>query len=84
MIYEFVEGTSWSEDEFPCGKNNSYTLGQYIGYNHQVAHKNCGIIGIEDVEDFYSRVYFWIITVVVFGIGALVFKRLKVHFADVL
>lgn len=56
MIYEFVEGTSWSEDEFPCGKNNAYTLGQYIGYNHQVAHKNCGIIGIEDVEDFYSRV----------------------------
>ena len=35
-------------------------------------------------EDFYSTVYFWIITVVVFGIGALVFKRLKVHFADVL
>lgn len=58
MIYEFVEGTSWSEDEFPCGKNNAYTLGQYIGYNHQVAHKNCGIIGIEDVEDFYSRVLF--------------------------
>lgn len=56
MIYEFVEDTSWSEDEFPCGKNNAYTLGQYIGYNHQVAHKNCGIIGIEDVEDFYSRV----------------------------
>lgn len=35
-------------------------------------------------EDFYSTMYFWIITVVVFGIGALVFKRLKVHFADVL
>lgn len=35
-------------------------------------------------EDFYSTVYFWIITVVVFGLGALVFKRLKVHFSDVL
>ena len=35
-------------------------------------------------EDFYSTMYFWIITVVIFGIGALVFKRLKVHFADVL
>ncbi len=35
-------------------------------------------------EDFYSTMYFWIFTVVVFGIGALVFKRLKVHFADVL
>ena len=35
-------------------------------------------------EDFYSTMYFWIFTVVVFGIGALIFKRLKVHFADVL
>ena len=35
-------------------------------------------------EDFYSTVYFWIITVVIFGFGAIVFKRLKVHFSDVL
>ena len=35
-------------------------------------------------QDFFSTMYFWIATVVLFGIGALVFKRLKVHFADVL
>lgn len=35
-------------------------------------------------EDFYSTMYFWIVTVVLFGIGALIFKRLKPHFADVL
>ena len=35
-------------------------------------------------EDFYSTMYFWIVTVVIFGVGALIFKRLKVHFADVL
>lgn len=35
-------------------------------------------------EDFYSTMYFWIFTVVLFGIGALIFKRLKPHFADVL
>jgi len=35
-------------------------------------------------EDFYSTMYFWIFTVVIFSVGALVFKRLKVHFADVL
>ena len=35
-------------------------------------------------QDFYSTMYFWIVTVVVFGVGALVFKRLKVHFSDVL
>lgn len=35
-------------------------------------------------EDFYSTMFFWIITAVIFGIGALIFKRLKVHFADVL
>ncbi len=35
-------------------------------------------------EDFFSTMYFWIVTVVLFGIGAFIFKRLKVHFADVL
>lgn len=35
-------------------------------------------------EDFFSTMYFWIVTVVLFGIGAVVFKKLKVHFADVL
>lgn len=35
-------------------------------------------------RDFFSTMYFWIVTVVLFGVGALIFKRLKVHFADVL
>lgn len=35
-------------------------------------------------QDFFSTMYFWIITVAIFGIGAMIFKRLKVHFADVL
>lgn len=35
-------------------------------------------------EDFFSTMYFWIVTVALFGMGALIFKRLKVHFADVL
>lgn len=28
--------------------------------------------------------YFWIFTIVTFGVGVLIFKRLKIHFADVL
>lgn len=35
-------------------------------------------------ETFYSTAYFWILTMCMFAIGAIVFKRLKVHFADVL
>lgn len=35
-------------------------------------------------EDFFSMMYFYVITAVLFGLGAVVFKRLKVHFADVL
>lgn len=35
-------------------------------------------------QDFFSTMYFWIVTVLLFGLGAAVFKRLKVHFADVL
>ena len=35
-------------------------------------------------QDFFSMMYFFVSTAVLFGIGVLVFKRLKVHFADVL
>lgn len=35
-------------------------------------------------QDFYSTVYFWIVTVLLFLLGAVIFKRLKVHFADVM
>lgn len=35
-------------------------------------------------EDLYSTIYFWIVTAVLFGVGTMIFKRLKVHFADVL
>lgn len=34
--------------------------------------------------DFFSMMYFYVVTAVLFGIGAIIFKRLKVHFADVL
>ena len=35
-------------------------------------------------EHFYSTTYFWIVTIGIFCIGSLVFKRSKTHFADVL
>lgn len=35
-------------------------------------------------DKFYETVWFWFITVILFGIGTMIFKRLKVHFADVL
>ncbi len=35
-------------------------------------------------EKPYETILFWFITAAVFGIGTMVFKRLKVHFADVL
>lgn len=35
-------------------------------------------------EQTFSTIYFWGITIVLFIIGATLFKRLKVHFADVL
>ena len=54
MIYEFVDGKVWLQDEFPQGKENAYRLGMFIGYNHQVIHKKCGILEIEDVADFFS------------------------------
>ena len=35
-------------------------------------------------ERFFSTVYFWVFCAILFGIGAIVYKRLKPHFADVL
>ena len=35
-------------------------------------------------QDFFAMMYFFVATAVLFGIGVLIFKRLKVHFADVL
>lgn len=35
-------------------------------------------------EHFFSTAYFWMFTVVMFLFGTLIFRRLKVHFADVL
>lgn len=35
-------------------------------------------------EDFYSTVYFWVITVVLFILGAVIYKKLKIHFADIM
>jgi teichoic acid transport system permease protein len=35
-------------------------------------------------ERYFQTVYFWIVILVVFGIGAVIFKKLKPHFADVL
>ncbi len=35
-------------------------------------------------EHFYSSTYFWIFTISLFGIGTLVFRKMRVHFADVL
>ena len=35
-------------------------------------------------ERFYSTVYFWIACAMLFGFGAIIYKRLKPHFADVL
>lgn len=35
-------------------------------------------------ENFYSTAYFWILTICMFAFGAIIFKRLKIHFADVL
>lgn len=57
MIYEYVEGDSWDTDEFPSGIDNAYRLGQYVGYNHQIAYKQCGVFGAEDVTDFYASVF---------------------------
>ena len=35
-------------------------------------------------EHQFQTLYFWVVTIILLAIGQLVFKRLKIHFADVL
>jgi lipopolysaccharide transport system permease protein/teichoic acid transport system permease protein len=35
-------------------------------------------------EDMNMTIYFWTITIILFGLGALTFRKLRPHFADVL
>jgi teichoic acid transport system permease protein len=35
-------------------------------------------------EDWQLTLYFWVVTILLFAFGTVVFKRLKPHFADVL
>jgi ABC-type polysaccharide/polyol phosphate export permease len=35
-------------------------------------------------EHPYYTLYFWVLTLVIFAVGSIVFRRLKPHFADVL
>ncbi len=35
-------------------------------------------------EDASQTIYFWLVTIIIFAIGALVFRKLRPHFADVL
>ena len=46
--------------------------------------RDCFIYHRGILENSYGTGYFWIVTLIVFGIGIFVFKRLETHFADVL
>ena len=35
-------------------------------------------------ETLLWTIYFWMITILIFGLGVKIFRRLKIHFADVL
>lgn len=55
MVYGLAEGVSREGDAFPAGRDNAYRLGQYVGWNHRVAHERCGLVGAEGVPDFHAR-----------------------------
>ncbi len=47
-------------------------------------YRNSLLAGTWFWEDIYWTVYFWIFTIAVFMLGQTIFRKLKVHFADVL
>lgn len=35
-------------------------------------------------ESYYYTMYFWVVTAALFGVGSVLFRKLKIHFADVI
>ena len=54
-VFEFVEGTPGDDDSFPNGKNNSYILGQFIGYNHRTKYDYSGLLGASRGDFFFEN-----------------------------
>ena len=72
----------WNLEAVPAGWQIVFKLNPLVyivnGYRDAIYGKQWFF------QDFFSMMYFFVATTVLFGMGALVFKRLKVHFADVL
>lgn len=47
-------------------------------------YRDCLINKVWFWERFNTTIYFWVVCIGIFGVGTLIFKKLKVHFADVL
>lgn len=47
-------------------------------------YRNCFVYHQWFWQDMPLTIYYWIVTLCIFGLGAIVFKRLRPHFADVL
>ncbi|MCI8824635.1 MAG: ABC transporter permease [Lachnospiraceae bacterium] len=47
-------------------------------------YRDCYINGVWFWQRYKLTIYFWIVTIVLFAIGVRVFKKLKIHFSDVL
>ena len=47
-------------------------------------YRDAMINGVWFFEKPYLTIYFWVLTLALFLLGTTVFKRLRVHFADVL
>lgn len=47
-------------------------------------YRNCLFYKVWFWENYRLTLYYWIVTIIIFALGAIVFRRLRPHFADVL
>lgn len=66
------------------GKNYQWVLKLNPIYYIVEGYRDCFISKVWFWDKPLLTIYFWMITIICFGIGAIIFKRLKKHFADVL
>lgn len=72
----------WDASQFSSGLEKVFKINPM--YYIVQGYRNSLLANVWFWEDMYWTIYFWIITVGLFVLGQNIFRRLKVHFADVL
>lgn len=88
VIQVFLQVGFWLTPIFYSESNIPASLMMILKLNPMFyitrGYRDCFIYGVPFYERIGTSIYFWIVTIAVFACGAMVFRKLRPHFADVI